>query len=165
MDWAFILLSSLYPPHNEVVGGYIGFTPSVRPSVCLSVRPSRIPCPLCSIYSSAWILSIFGTNDQQHERVCRMCWPLTVTYIFKVIWSWLWNRVRSVTFSVLDRLFPYLPPIITAIRGCVACLVYNKILKFQFFANFSNFSAFTFQKNVQFCLHSFYIWYKSSLAS
>ena len=29
------------------------------------------------------------------------------------------NRVRSVTFSVLDRLFPYLPQIITAIRGCV----------------------------------------------
>ena len=23
----------LYPPNNEVVGGYIGFTPSVRPSV------------------------------------------------------------------------------------------------------------------------------------
>ena len=32
--------------HNEVVGGggYIGFTPSVRPSC--------IPCPLCSAYSS-----------------------------------------------------------------------------------------------------------------
>ena len=53
------------------------------------------------------------------------------------------NRVRSVTFSVLDRLFPYLPQIITAIRECVACWVYNKILKFKIFANFSNFSAFT----------------------
>ena len=52
------------------------------------------------------------------------------------------NRVRSVTFSVLDGLFPYLPQIISTIRGCVACEVYNKILKFQFFANFSNFSAF-----------------------
>ena len=30
----------LYPPNNEVVGGYIGFTPSVCPSVCPSVRPS-----------------------------------------------------------------------------------------------------------------------------
>ena len=34
----------LYPPHDEVVGGYIGFTPSVhpsvRPSVCLSICPS-----------------------------------------------------------------------------------------------------------------------------
>ena len=56
------------------------------------------------------------------------------------------NRVRSVTFSVLDRLFPYLPQIIAAIRGCVKCYVYNKILIFQFFANFSNFSAFTLKK-------------------
>ena len=39
------------------------------------------------------------------------------------------NRVRSVTYSVLNRLFPYLPQIITIIRGCVACLVCNKILK------------------------------------
>ena len=47
------------------------------------------------------------------------------------LWPWLIssrsfdldfeNRVRSVTFSVLDRLFPYLPQIITTIRGCVVC--------------------------------------------
>ena len=50
-----------------------------------------------------------------------MWWTLTLTYIFKVIWPWVWkNRVRSVTFSVLDRLFSYLPQIITTIRGCVA---------------------------------------------
>ena len=79
----------LYPPNNEVVGGYIGFTPSVRPSVCPSVRPSRLPCPLCNIYSSGWILSILATNDHYHERVCRTQWPLTLTYIFKVIWPWL----------------------------------------------------------------------------
>ena len=45
----------IYPSHNEVVGGYIGFTPSVRPSV----HPSRIPRPLCSAYSSSWIHFIF----------------------------------------------------------------------------------------------------------
>ena len=65
----------LYPPNNEVVGGYIGFTPSVRLSVrlsaCPSVRLSRLPCPLCNIYSSGWILSILATNDHYHERVCR----------------------------------------------------------------------------------------------
>ena len=31
------------------------------------------------------------------------------------------NRVRSVTFSVLDRLFPSLAQIIISIRGCVTC--------------------------------------------
>ena len=79
----------LYPPNNEVVGGYIGFTPSVHPSIRPSVRPSRLPCPLCNIYSSGWILSILATNDHYHERVCRTQWPLTLTNIFKVIWPWL----------------------------------------------------------------------------
>ena len=74
----------LYPPHNEVVGGVYWFH-SVRPSV----RPSRMPCPLCIIYSYGWILFILGTNDHYHERVCRAPWPLTLTYIFKVIWPWL----------------------------------------------------------------------------
>ena len=82
----------IIPPTQRSCLGVYWFH-SVRPSVCPSVRPSvrpsRIPCPLCSIYSSGWILSIFGTNDQQHQRVCRMCWPLTLTYIFKVIRPWL----------------------------------------------------------------------------
>ena len=77
--------NELNPPNNEVVGGYIGFSPSVRPSV----RPSRLPCPLCNIYSSEWILSILATNYHYYERVCRTQWPLTLTYIFKVIWPWL----------------------------------------------------------------------------
>ena len=38
-----VILILLYPPNNEVVGGYIGFTLSVRPSVRLSVRPSVPP--------------------------------------------------------------------------------------------------------------------------
>ena len=62
---------------------------SVRLSVCPSVRLSRLPCPLCNIYSSGWILSIFATNDHYYERVCRTQWPLTLTYIFKVIRPWL----------------------------------------------------------------------------
>ena len=62
---------------------------SLRPSVRLSVRLSRLPCPLCNIYSSGWILSILATNDHYHERVCRTQCPLTLTYIFKVIWPCL----------------------------------------------------------------------------
>ena len=90
-----ILASSDYytPRTTKLLGGYTGFTPSVRPSVCpsvrLSVRPSRMPCLLCIIYSYGWILFILGTNDHYHERVCRASWPLTLTYIFKVIWPWL----------------------------------------------------------------------------
>ena len=48
-------------PSNEV-RGYIGISQSICPSVCLSIHEHL--CPFCSTYSSGWILSIFGTNDQ-----------------------------------------------------------------------------------------------------
>ena len=53
------------PPHNEVVGvgGYIGFTPSVRPSVRLSVRASRarFVAPTVLVGSISY-LCILSTN-------------------------------------------------------------------------------------------------------
>ena len=101
------------------------------------------------------------------------------------LWPWpissrsfgLENPVRFVASTVLDGFFPYLVQMITSMRRCVTCddlwpwpissmsfdLDFdNRVLKFQFFANFS---AFTLKKNLQFCLHSFQIWHKSSLAS
>ena len=81
----------IIPPATKL-GGVYWIQPvclSVCPSVRLSVCPLTFSCPPCSIYSSGWILSIYGTNDQWHERVCRMWWPLTLTYIFKVIWPWI----------------------------------------------------------------------------
>ena len=74
------------PRTTKLLGGILV---SLRPSVRPSVRLSRLPCPLCNIYSSGWILSILATNDHYHERVCRTQWPLTLTYIFKVIRPWL----------------------------------------------------------------------------
>ena len=72
--WHNLLWVSLYPPHNEVVGGVYWFH-SVRPSVRQSVRPSvprpsRIPCPLCSFYSSGWIHFIFMHLIKQLQKVC-----------------------------------------------------------------------------------------------
>ena len=58
--WLQVLV---YLPHNEVVGGYIGFTPYVRPFVCLSMGLLHILCLFSNSYSSGWILSILGTND------------------------------------------------------------------------------------------------------
>ena len=82
----------IIPPEQRSCWGVYWFH-SVRLSVRLSVRPSvrlsRLPCPLCNIYSSGWILSILATNDHYHKRVCRTQWPLTLTYIFKVIRPWL----------------------------------------------------------------------------
>ena len=79
----------IIPPAQRSCWG--GILVSLRPSVRPSVRPSRMPCPLCIIYSYGWILFILGTNDHYHQRVCRAPWPLTLTYIFKVIRPWLWK--------------------------------------------------------------------------
>ena len=78
------------PAQRSCWGGIlVSLRPSVCPSVRPSVHPSRMPCPLCIIYSYGWILFILGPNDHYHERVCRAPWPLTLTYIFKVIRPWL----------------------------------------------------------------------------
>ena len=53
-------------------------------------------CPLYSMYSSEWILSLFGTNDHQHERVHHVEWSLILTYIFKVIQSWICNKTVKI---------------------------------------------------------------------
>ena len=63
---AQILICIVIPPATKL-GGVYWIQPvclSVCPSVRLSVCPLTFSCPPCSIYSSGWILSIFGTNDQ-----------------------------------------------------------------------------------------------------
>ena len=109
-----------------------GILVSLRPSVRLSVRPSRMRCPLYNIYSSGWILSILGTNDHYHERVCRATWPLTLTYIFKVIRPWLKKSCPLCSIYSSGWIFLYLAQMITIIRGCVACYDFFRIWKFEF---------------------------------
>ena len=74
--WSCVIL--LYPRTTKLLGGYTGFTLSVRPSVRLSVHPSRIPCPLCSRCSFGWIHFIFTHLIKQLQKVCR-------------VWSFLQN--------------------------------------------------------------------------
>ena len=87
-ELAMTELGLIIPSEQRSCWGVYWFH-SVRLSVRPSVRLSRLPWPLCNIYSSEWILSILATNDHYHERVCRTQWPLTLTYIFKVIQPWL----------------------------------------------------------------------------
>ena len=147
------------PSQNELIittkllGGYTGFTPSV----CPSVRPSRMPCPLCNICSSGWILSILGTNDHYHERVCRAPWPLTLTYIFKVIRPWLKKSCPLCSiYSSGWILFIFGTNNHYYWRVC-RVLQFFRIWKFEFLANFLNFSALTLKKNLQFSMDSFHI--------
>ena len=149
----------LYPSNNEVVGGYIGFTPSV----CPSVRLSRLPCPFCNIYSSGWILCILATNDHYHERVCRTQWPLTLTYIFKVIRPWLRKSCPLCSvyssgwilfiFGTNDHYY----------KGVCRVLRFFQNLKIWIFSKFLKFFGLDLEKNLQFSMDSFHIWYKWSL--
>ena len=154
-----------YTPEQRSCWGVYWFH-SVRLSVCLSVRPSvrlsRLPCPLCNIYSSGWILSILATNDHYHERVCPTQWPLTLTYIFKVIRPWLrkscpFCSVYSsgwiiIIFGTNDH-YHY---------GVCCVLRFFRSWKCELLTNFWNFSALTLKKK-HFSMDSFHIWYKWSL--
>ena len=72
------------------------------------------------------------------------------------LWPWpissrsfgldLENRVRSVASTIPDGFFLYLAQMITIIRGCVALYDFLRIWKFEFLANFWNFSALTLKK-------------------
>ena len=63
-QWSFWIII-LY--HNKVDRGVYWFH-----SVCPSIRPSRIPCPLCSAYSSSWIHFIFIHLIKQLQKICRV---------------------------------------------------------------------------------------------
>ena len=58
----------LYPIAQRSCWGYIGFTPSVHPSV----RSAGIPCPLCSACSSGWIHFIFIHLIKHLQKLCRV---------------------------------------------------------------------------------------------
>ena len=72
------------------------------------------------------------------------------------LWPWpislrsfdldLENRVRSVASTVLGGVFLYLAQMITIIWGCVALIFFFLIWKFEFLANYWNFSALTLKK-------------------
>ena len=75
-----------------------------------------------------------------------MWWPMTLTYIFKVIRPWL--RKSCLLFSVYSSgwILLCLAQMITIIRGCVVCYAFFRIWKFEFLAIFWNFSALTLKK-------------------
>ena len=144
-------ISLLYPRTTKLLGGILV---SLRPSV----RPSRLPCPLCNIYSSGWILSILATNDHYHERVCRTQWPLTLTYIFKVIRPWL--RKSCPLWSVYSSgwiLFIFGTNDHYHSRVCHVFLFFQN-LKIWVFGNFLIFFGLALEKkNLQFSMDSFHI--------
>ena len=142
-----------YTPATKLGGVY--WIHPVCLSVCLFVNLSCLPCSICS---SGWILSMFGTNDQKHERVCRMWWPLTLTYIFKVIWPWLRKSCLLCSIYSSGWIIFIFAQIITIIRGCVACYDFFRIWRsLNFWQILEIFRPWPWKKNLQFPMDSSHI--------
>ena len=150
-----------YTPCNEVKGGILD---SACLSVCPSVRLSVNLCvrPVASTVPDGFFPYLVQMITSMRCVACDDLWPWPISS--RSFDLDLENRVRSVASTVLDGFLIYLAQIITIIRGCVACYVFSKIWKFEFFANFWNFSALTLKKKIlQFSMDSFHIYHKWSL--
>ena len=94
----FLCFSFIIPLHNKVVGGYIGFTPSVRQS-----------CMPCLLYCSAtiWLICFICTT---HEwSMCLIPFPgqynRSNVKITRVVW--IFSRVCSIACWVCLRAAAY----------------------------------------------------------
>ena len=145
-----------YTLRNEVRGGG-----GILDSPCLSVCPSVCPLtfrvrPVASTVQDGFFPYLVQMINSMRGRVaCDDLWPWPISS--RSFGLDLENRVRSVASTVLDGFFFYFAQIITINRECVACYVFFRIWKFEFLANFWNFSVFTLKKNLQFSMDSFHI--------
>ena len=149
--WNTGLSRVIIPPH-KLLGGILV---SLRPSVRSSVSPSCMLCPLCNIYSYEWIMFILGTNDHYHERVCHTPWPLTLTYIFKVIWPWL--RKSCSLYSVYSSgwiLFIFSTNDHYHYRVCRVLRFFSESGNLNFWQIFQ---PWPWKKNLHFLMDSFHI--------
>ena len=118
----------------------IGFTLSVRPSVCPSVPPSVCPLTFCvrpersSVQDGFFPYLVQMINSMRGCVACDDLWPWPI--FSRSFGLDLENRVCSVAPTVLDGLFLYLAQMITIIRGCVTCYDFFRMWKFKFLAIF-----------------------------
>ena len=138
------------PPATKL-GGVYWIHPvclSVCPSVCLSVCPLTIRVrPVAStVHDGFFPYLVQMINSMRGCVACDDPWPWPISS--RSFGLDLENRVRCVASIVLDGFFLYLAQMIAIIRGCVACYDFFRIWKFEFLANFWNFSALTLKKKI-----------------
>ena len=134
----------IIPPATKLGGGgYIGFTLSVCLSICPSVclLTFRVRPVASTVQDGFFPYLVQIINSIRGCVACDDLWPWPISS--RSFGLDLENRVRSVASTVLDGFFLYMAQMITIIRGCVACYVFFRIWKFEFLANFWNFSALT----------------------
>ena len=138
-----MFVSLLYPPPATKLVGVYWIHP-VCPSVCL--LPFRVRPVASTVQDGFFPCLVQMINSMRGCVACDDLWPWPISS--RSFDLDLENRVRSVPSTVLDGFFLYLAQMITIIRGCVACYVFFRIWKFEFLANFWNFSALTLKKKI-----------------
>ena len=143
-----LLMFCNYPTATKLMGVY-WIHPvclSVRLSVCLSVSVLTFCVRLVAstVQDGFFPYLVQMINSMRGCVACDDPWPWPISS--RSFGLDLENRVRSVASTVLDGFFLYLAQMITIVRGCVACYVLFRIWKFEFLANFWNFSALTLKK-------------------
>ena len=158
MPYLTLIINKVFiiPPAMQL-GGYIGFTLSVCPSVHLSVCPLTFRVrPVASTIPNGFFPYLVQMINSM--RGCVACddpwsWPISS----RSFCLDLENRVHSVASTGLDGLLLYLAQMVTINRGCVAYDIIFRIWKFEFLAIFFSFLALTLKKNLQFSMDSFHI--------
>ena len=144
LSWFLII-----PPATKLGGVYW-----IHP-VCLSVCPSVCLLTFCvrpvasTVQDGFFPYLVQMINSMRGCVACDDLWPWPISS--RSFGLDLENRVRSVACTVLDGFFFYLAQMITINRGCVVCYVFFRIRKFEFLANFWNFSALTLKKKIYSC--------------
>ena len=128
------------PPATKLRGVY--WIHPVCQSVCL--LPFRVRPVASAVQDGFFPYLVQMINSMRGCVTCDDLWPWPI--FSRSFGLDLENRVRSVVSTVLDGFFLYLAQMITIIRGCVACYIFCRIWKFEFLANFWNFSALTLKK-------------------
>ena len=117
-------------PSATKLGGYIGSTPSVCLSVCLSVITFRVRPVASTVQDGFFPYLVQLITSMRRCVACDDLWPWPISS--RSFDLDLENRLRSVASTVLDGFFLYLAQMITIIRGCVRCYIFFKIWKFEF---------------------------------
>ena len=136
-----------YTPATKL-GGYIGFTLSVRLSVCLSVCPLtfRVRPVASTVQDGFFPYLVQMINSMRGCVACDDLWPWPISSrSFGLDFE---NCVRSLASKVLDGFFLYFAQMITIIRGCVACYFFFQNQEIWIFGKFFKFFGFHLEKKI-----------------
>ena len=153
-DFRNAIFNLIFIPPATKLGGVYWIHP-VCLFVCLSVCPSvclltfRVRPVASTVQDGFFPYLVQMINSMRGCVACDDLWPWPISS--RSFGLDLENRVRCVACTVLDGFFFYLAQMITINRGCVECYVFFRIRKFEFLANFWNFSALTLKKKIYSC--------------